>query len=81
MSEWFKYVALSVNRAIDFMVDRAWFDLVSVLAVGLLPEVSDSATKRVFLVLLMSLVLFIIREQIKKAHEGDKLNMQRNYVD
>jgi hypothetical protein len=66
----FTYIGKSINRAIDFMVDRAWFDLVSVMAAFFIPEQSNFSTafQRVVFVLMFTVALFIIRESVSQVH-------------
>lgn len=65
------YIFKSIGRAIDFMVDRAWFDLVSLSAAVVIPDIgSVSHTgQRVVFVLLFTLILFGIRESLSKVHK------------
>ncbi len=65
------YIGRSINRAIDFMVDRAWFDLVSVTAAVFVPESPNfnTAFHRVIFVLTLTIIMFIIRESIKRVHK------------
>lgn len=60
------YILESIGRAVDFMVDRAWFDVVALFAAELVPGPSENSAvfQRVMFVLLFSVGLFSVREAL-----------------
>ena len=65
------YILRSISKAIDFMVDRAWFDVVSLLAAITLPGSAsepEKAYQRVIFVVFFSVMLFSLREYIQQRN-------------
>mgnify|MGYP001241826864 CR=1 FL=1 len=61
------YIFRSIEKAIDFMVDRAWFDVVSLMAAVIMPASAqpEKAYQRVIFVVFFSVLLYSIREYLR----------------